>query len=267
MLQVGLIREEKRDEALISLVHQGPFEVYEVVLDHDSRDLDRVDALVAKLALPRIVAISLVDRSRREEVLRRLARGMLPGDLVVETSDLQTQDLVAAGKLFAKVLVGYLDVSVAGSLVLPGDREPLCVGTHPDYFEMALPILTTLAMGAAIVRVSDKPGYGRYAMMVLEAIECGVLQAIQEGYQALAASELEIAAAQLLQTWSRESALASPLLAHVIATLQQHGDFGELVERAAARIPEEIFALGEHSAILGALLEPFRRAEVRGESM
>ncbi len=267
MLQVGLIREEKRDESLISLVHQGPFEVYEVVLDHHSRDFDRVDALVSKLALPRIVGISLVDRAVREDVLRRLARAMVPGDLVIETSDLQTQDLVDAGKLFAKVVVGYLDASVAGSLVSPVDSAPLCVGTHPDYFEMALPILTTLAMGAAIVRVSDNPGSGRYAMMVLEAIECGVIQALKEGYQALGASELEIGATELMQTWSRESAIASPLLAHVLAALQQHGDFSGIVESAAARIPEEVFALGEHSAILGTLLEPFRGAGLRVESM
>ncbi len=170
------------------------------------------DAVALLDQRPRLVWLMLPAGDPVGATLQRLAMLLSEGDIIVEGSNSYYRESQERAKMLRFKGIHMLDVGVSGGIWGEQNGFNLMAGGTEEAFQAVEPILAALAppQGYALVGPS---GAGHFVKMVHNGIEYGILEAIAEGFELLAAKrEFEIDLAALCDLWEHGSVIRSWLL-------------------------------------------------------
>lgn len=167
--------------------------------------------LAAALASPRTIWILVPAGPAVDQVLADLAPHLAPGDVVIDGGNSHWRDSVRRAQALAAQGVHFLDCGCSGGV--EGARSGLClmVGGDPDVYARVEPMLQAVSRPRGCRWVGPS-GAGHYVKMVHNAIEYGMLQAIGEGFELLAAAPYDLDLAAIAELWNQGSVIRSWLL-------------------------------------------------------
>jgi 6-phosphogluconate dehydrogenase len=167
--------------------------------------------LVRMLKAPRVVWLMLPAGEATDEHLTDLSELLSPGDLVVDgANNYYKEDARHAAEL-KKKKVSFVDAGVSGGIW--GLKSGYCTmvgGTASDVKRLT-PLLDTLAPKDGWLHCGDVGG-GHFVKMVHNGIEYGMMQALAEGFEILAASPFKPDPRKVAHLWNQGSVVRSWLL-------------------------------------------------------
>ena len=167
--------------------------------------------LVAMLKAPRIVWLMLPAGAATDDHLNEVAALLSPGDMIVDgANNYYKDDIRHAGELAPKK-IAFMDAGVSGGIW--GLQEGYCtmVGGDAASFQRLEPFLKTLAPKDGYLHCGDVGG-GHFVKMVHNGIEYGMMQAIGEGFEILAASPYKPEPLKVAHLWQQGSVVRSWLM-------------------------------------------------------
>jgi len=258
-MQIGMVGLGRMGGNMVRrLMHKG----HEcVVYDHASAavealgkeggkpSLDLKD-LVGKLAKPRVVWIMLPAGQITEATVTDLLGMLEPGDIIIDGGNAFYKDDVRRGKAAAEKGIHYVDAGTSGGVWGIDRGYCLMIGGDKAAIDQLDPIFDALAPGAGSIdktkgREDRDPrvergymhcgpgGSGRFAKMIHNGIEYGLMQAYAEGLEILAEAGKEAVPEQagfkfdiadISEVWRRGSVVSSWLLDLTAFALAQDPD-------------------------------------------
>ena len=191
--------------------------------DQTLADVPALEALVERLATPRIVWVMVPAGDATEGSVSALAALLAPGDTVIEGGNSRYRDSIRRGEALAAQGIDFVDAGVSGGIW--GLREGFCImaGGADAAVSRVAPLFASLTAEGGWAHVGPL-GAGHFTKMVHNGIEYGMLQAFAEGFALLHAYDAPLDLHQVSALWNHGSVVRSWLL--------------ELAERAFARDPE-----------------------------
>jgi 6-phosphogluconate dehydrogenase len=223
-----------------------------VVYDHSSAAVDALGKeggkpssdlkdLVGKLAKPRIVWVMLPAGQITEATVADLFGLLEPGDIIIDGGNAFYKDDVRRGKVAREKGIHYVDAGTSGGVWGIERGYCLMIGGDDAAIEQLDPIFDALAPGAGSIdktkgRETRDPrvergymhcgpvGAGRFAKMIHNGIEYGLMQAYAEGLEILAEAGksgkdavpeqvgFKFDIADISEVWRRGSVVSSWLL-------------------------------------------------------
>jgi 6-phosphogluconate dehydrogenase len=177
---------------------------------------------VQALTPPRVVWLMVPAGDPTEQMLRRFADLLQPGDILVDGGNAYWKDSVRRAAALQERGIRFLDIGTSGGIWGLEYGYCLMVGGDESAFRHLEPALATLAPENGY-RYLGPAGAGHFAKMVHNGIEYGLMQAYAEGFEILERSPYRYDLAELAALWNRGSVIRSWLL--------------ELSERAFRRDP------------------------------
>src|SRR5690349_19114768 len=194
--------------------------------------------LVARLAKPRAVWLMLPAGEITESAVAELGKPMEPGDVITDGRTALSKDAVRRATALKARGIHYVDAGTGGGVWGLERGYCLMIGGEQATVERLDPIFGALAPGAGDVEVTPgrkgrdprvergylhcgPSGAGRFAKMIHNGIEYGLMQAYAEGFDILhrASSESRPAdqrfsfdVADIAEVWRRGSVIGSWLL-------------------------------------------------------
>jgi 6-phosphogluconate dehydrogenase len=187
--------------------------------------LDRVVALVAP---PRHIVISVPSGNATDAMIEQLAAILEPGDVIIDAGNSRFHDSKRHAAEIAEKGLEWLDMGVSGGIW--GLEVGFCamLGGRREVFERFEPVVKTLAPEGGYLYCGEA-GAGHYVKMVHNGIEYGIMQAYGEGFDILHASDYELDLRAIAEMWNHGSVIRSWLL--------------ELAARAFAREGNDLDAI------------------------
>jgi len=183
-------------------------------------DVGSLAELVGALPAPRAVWVMLPAGVPTQSTLDELLGLLAAGDVVVEGGNSNFRDSIARARTFAERGIGYVDAGVSGGVW--GLAEGFCLmvgGTAADVATVR-PFLDALAPEGGLVHAGES-GAGHFAKMVHNGIEYGLMQAYAEGYELMAATDLDIDVPATFAAWRNGSVVRSWLLDLMVRALAE----------------------------------------------
>jgi 6-phosphogluconate dehydrogenase len=177
------------------------------------RDVDSLDALVARLPTPRIVWVMVPAGDPTHQTIDELAGLLGPGDVVVDGGNSRYTDDIKHAEDLAGKQIGFVDCGVSGGVWgLAEGYALMCGGTEADV-NLLMPVFDALkpAGDSGFVH-AGKVGAGHFAKMVHNGIEYGVMQAYAEGWELLEATEIVTDVREVFRSWQTGTVIRSWLL-------------------------------------------------------
>jgi 6-phosphogluconate dehydrogenase len=160
------------------------------------------------------------------------------GDLVVDGGNSNWRDSQRHGEESAAAGVGFVDAGVSGGVWGLDEGYCLMVGGSDEHVGRLWPALEALAPPGGLAHVGPV-GAGHFTKMVHNGIEYGLMQAYAEGYELLAAADIDIDTDAALKAWRHGSVVRSWLLDLLCLALEQdpglHGFAGHADDSGEGR--------------------------------
>jgi len=172
---------------------------------------DSLESLVALMAAPRHVVVSVPAGDATGELVERLAAVLSTGDVIVDAGNSNFHDSQGRAAQLESSGVEFLDMGVSGGIW--GLQVGFCamVGGKRQVFDRFEPAVRSLAPEGGYLYCGPA-GAGHYVKMVHNGIEYGLMQAYGEGFDILHASEFELDLAAVARLWNNGSVIRSWLL-------------------------------------------------------
>lgn len=175
-------------------------------------DVASLEALVEALPQPRVVWVMVPSGDVTEATLDSVANLLTRGDVLIDGGNSYHKDSVRRGQKFAERNLGFLDAGTSGGVWGFENGFCLMVGGAPETFEIAEPIIRSLAPEDGYSHVGPS-GAGHFSKMVHNGIEYGMMQSYAEGFDLLqAAKEYDYDLAGVADLWNHSSVVRSWLL-------------------------------------------------------
>jgi 6-phosphogluconate dehydrogenase len=187
--------------------------------DQSVSQVTSLEELVQALDAPRIVWVMVPSGRPTDDVIETLAGSLAPGDLVIDGGNTYFRDTERHAQVLREHDIRFVDVGVSGGVW--GLKEGYCLmagGADADIAELT-PIFDALAPPDGWAHVGPT-ATGHYTKMVHNGIEYGLMQAYAEGYQLLAASDLDIDHDAAFKVWQKGSVVRSWLLDLLVLALE-----------------------------------------------
>lgn len=194
--------------------------------------------LVGKLAKPRAVWVMLPAGEITEATVNELAKHLEPGDIIIDGGNAFYKDDVRRAKTLKEKGIHYVDAGTSGGVWGIERGYCLMIGGDKAVVEQLDPIFVSLAPGRGSIPLTPgregrdprvEQGYmhcgpvgsGRFAKMIHNGIEYGLMQAYAEGLEILADAGkskvpeqdgFDFDLADLTEVWRRGSVISSWLL-------------------------------------------------------
>jgi 6-phosphogluconate dehydrogenase len=186
----------------------------------DVSQVASIEALADELDTPRVAWVMVPSGKPTDDVIETLATVFTKGDLVIDGGNTYFRDTERHAKLLTEQGIRFVDVGVSGGVW--GLQEGYCLmaGGGEDDIEVLRPIFDALAEPDGWAHVGPV-ATGHYTKMVHNGIEYGLMQAYAEGYELLAAADLEIDHDAAFKVWQKGSVVRSWLLDLLVLALEQ----------------------------------------------
>ena len=172
---------------------------------------ESLEGLVALMAAPRHVLVSVPSGDATAELITNLAGVLAPGDVIVDAGNSNFHDSQARARQLEEEGLEFLDMGVSGGIW--GLQVGFCamVGGKREVFDGLEPAVRSLAPENGYLYCGPS-GAGHYVKMVHNGIEYGLMQAYGEGFDILHASEFPLDLAAVARLWNNGSVIRSWLL-------------------------------------------------------
>ena len=209
----------------LAAYNRTPARAEELKRDEGAAVAYSLQEVVSLLQPPRVVWLMLPAGDVVDAHLRQLLPELEEGDVVVDGGNTHYREDKRRAEAAAEYGVGYLDAGTSGGVWGLEKGYCLMAGGERWCFELAEPVLATLAPEEGYMHCGPT-GAGHFVKMVHNAIEYGMMQAYAEGFELIQASEYadSVDYSALSGLWNRGSVIRSWLL--------------ELAEGAFARDPQ-----------------------------
>jgi 6-phosphogluconate dehydrogenase len=194
--------------------------------------------LVAKMAKPRAVWIMLAAGEITESTIAQLSELLAAGDIIIDGGNAFYKDDVRRAKSLESKGIHYVDCGTSGGVWGLDRGYCLMIGGEKEAVDYLDPIFKSLAPGSGNIEVTPgregrdprvecgymhcgPSGAGRFAKMIHNGIEYGIMQAYAEGFNILhgAAGEAipedrryRLDLTDIAELWRRGSVIGSWLL-------------------------------------------------------
>lgn len=189
--------------------------------------VNSLEAMVAKLAPPRVVWVMVPAGDATESVVGELAKFLQPDDVLIDGGNSYYKDSVRREQGLANRQIGFLDVGTSGGVW--GRQEGYCmmVGGQQPYVHRCRPIFDTLAPSAGWIHAGP-PGSGHFVKMVHNGIEYGLMEAYAEGFEVLHKAPFPLNLHEIASVWNHGSVIRSWLLQLAENIFKQEPDLGAI---------------------------------------
>ncbi|MFU8840628.1 MAG: phosphogluconate dehydrogenase (NAD(+)-dependent, decarboxylating) [Nitriliruptoraceae bacterium] len=212
-MKIGMIGLGKMGGNMATRLRRHGHEVIGFDRDPAARDVDSLEELVAALdGQPRrIVWVMVPSGGPTADTITALSDLLDAGDLVIDGGNSNFRHSQAHGAGLAERGIGFVDAGVSGGVW--GLDEGYCImagGHEPDISDLG-PVFDALVTDDGFAHVGPV-GAGHYTKMIHNGVEYGMMQSLAEGYELLAASDLDIDLPAALEVWRHGSVVRSWLL-------------------------------------------------------
>ena len=185
--------------------------------------VNSLEAMVGKLAPPRVVWVMVPAGDATESVVSALAKLMQADDILIDGGNSHYKDSVRREQGLANRRIGFLDVGTSGGVW--GRQEGYCmmVGGQQPYVHRCRPIFDTLAPPGGWIHAGP-PGSGHFVKMVHNGIEYGLMEAYAEGFEVLHKAPFPLNLYEVASVWNHGSVIRSWLLELAEKIFKAEGD-------------------------------------------
>jgi 6-phosphogluconate dehydrogenase len=191
--------------------------------DPSISDASSLEDLVAELDAPRAVWVMVPSGKPTDDVIETLGRLLEPGDVVIDGGNTYFRDTERHGAHLADRGVHFVDVGTSGGVWGLQEGYCLMVGGDAADVQRLAPVFDALTQPDGWAHVGPI-ATGHYTKMVHNGIEYGLMQAYAEGYELLAAADLDIDHDAAFKVWQKGSVVRSWLLDLLVLAME--GDPG-----------------------------------------
>lgn len=167
--------------------------------------VDSLELLVAALREekgPVRVWLMLPSGPPVDEMIKKLAPLLSPGDIIVDGGHSRYTDTMRRAKSLAQSDIGYVDAGTSGAIRSLNAGGCLMVGGDTESVRSLEPVFETLASPGGYLHVGPS-GSGHFVRMVHDGIECALLQAYGEGFDLLKNGPFEVDLAAVSRLWNQ----------------------------------------------------------------
>jgi 6-phosphogluconate dehydrogenase len=188
------------------------------------RDVDSLPALARRLDKPRTVWLMVPAGDPTRETVRKLAKLLDPGDLVIDGGNSRYTEDKDNAAVLAESGIGYLDCGVSGGVWGLDNGYGLMVGGDAELVQRVMSIFDALRPEGPREQGfvhAGTVGAGHFAKMVHNGIEYGLMQAYAEGFELLEAAAEVTDVPAVLKSWTRGTVVRSWLLDLLVKALDE----------------------------------------------
>ena len=187
---------------------------------------DSLEALVGKLAQPRIVWIMVPAGTITDDTLTKLLMLLAAGDIVIDGGNSNYKDTLRRGKAFAEKNINFVDCGTSGGIWGVTEGYSMMIGGDIATVENLRPVFQTLAPSKDLGWGHVGPlGSGHFTKMVHNGIEYGMMQAYAEGFSILRHKEdFGLDLHKVAEIWRNGSVVRSWLLDLTADALDKNPD-------------------------------------------
>ena len=212
-MKLGMIGLGKMGGNMATRLRRNGHEVVGFDRDPDARDVDSLEELVAALTgeARRVVWVMVPAGAPTADTITALSELLEAGDLVIDGGNSNFRHSQAHGAELATRGIGFVDAGVSGGVW--GLDEGYCImagGAARDLSDLSA-VFDALVTEDGFAHVGPV-GAGHYTKMVHNGVEYGMMQSLAEGYELLAASDVDIDLPASLEVWRHGSVVRSWLL-------------------------------------------------------
>jgi len=192
--------------------------------DRDPRisDVAGLEELIERLPAPRAVWVMVPAGDPTRETVHRLGELLEPGDVVVDGGNSHYADDRRHAEELAAKGIGFVDCGVSGGVWGLENGYALMVGGDEEHVKRLMPIFETLKPEGEYGFVhAGGVGAGHFVKMVHNGIEYGMMQALGEGYELIAASGLVTNVPETFRSWKEGTVIRSWLLDLLVRALEE----------------------------------------------
>ena len=185
---------------------------------------------VRQLSEPRTIWVMVPAGEATESAVRALVDMMTPGDTIIDGGNSNYKETQARASHAAAAGIDLLDSGTSGGVWGLENGYCITVGGNRQAYERNLPIYEALAPEPKKGQMWVGPsGSGHFVKMVHNGIEYGMMQALGEGFELLAAkTDFELDLASISENWRYGSVIKSWLLDLSASALADDPDLSSL---------------------------------------
>ena len=205
-------------------------EVVESVVAAGADRADSLEDVVGQLDEPRTVWVMVPAGDATESAVNALVGLMSQGDTIIDGGNSNYKETQTRASHAAAAGIDLLDSGTSGGVWGLENGYCITVGGNRRAYERNLPIFQALAPEPEKGQMWVGPsGSGHYVKMVHNGIEYGMMQAMGEGFELLAAKEdFELDLAAISENWRYGSVIRSWLLDLGASALADDPDLSSL---------------------------------------
>ncbi len=224
-MKLGLIGLGKMGANMRTRLERAGHEVVAFDRNPEVSDVATIADVVDTLgATPRVVWSMVPSGDPTEETMATLGDLLGPGDIVVDGGNSNYHDSIRRGSDLSDKGIGFIDAGVSGGVWGLEGGYCLMVGGAGEHVGVLQPVFDALAPADGGFAHVGPIGSGHFTKMVHNGIEYGLMHAYAEGYELLAAADIDIDADAAVQAWRHGSVVRSWLLDLLVLALE--GDPG-----------------------------------------
>ena len=189
-----------------------------------------LEDVVRQLSEPRTIWVMVPAGEATESAVRALVDMMTPGDTIIDGGNSNYKETQARASHAAAAGIDLLDSGTSGGVWGLENGYCITVGGNRQAYERNLPIFEALAPEPKKGQMWVGPsGSGHFVKMVHNGIEYGMMQALGEGFELLAAkTDFELDLASISENWRYGSVIKSWLLDLSASALADDPDLSSL---------------------------------------
>ncbi|MBM4389812.1 MAG: decarboxylating 6-phosphogluconate dehydrogenase [Deltaproteobacteria bacterium] len=220
-MQLGLVGLGKMGGNMAERLRRSGVEVVGFDSFSAKRDVDSLDAMVARLARPRVAWVMVPSGDPTEAVVNQLLGLLEPGDVLIEGGNSFYRDSQRRAEAAKAKGIHFIDCGTSGGIW--GLQEGYCmmVGGEAEAVAIAQPVFDGLKGPESFAHVGPA-GAGHFTKMVHNGVEYGMMQAFAEGWELMKASELDIDVNKAFELWRHGSVVRSWLLDLAVLAIQDN---------------------------------------------
>ncbi len=231
-MRVGIVGLGRLGSGIIARLRDRGFETVGYDRDPSRTEVGALSELVDLLdERPRVVWTLLPAGAATSGVVEELADLLAPGDVIVDGGNADFRDSVWRSAMLAGRDISFVDAGVSGGVRGGTSGYCLMVGGSSGVIDRVRPVLEALATEGGLAHLGPV-GSGHFASMVHTALEHSLMQAYAEGYDLLAAADLDIDVRAAFEAWRHGSVVRSWLLDVLARALEDDPQLERVVGHA-----------------------------------
>lgn len=212
-MRLGMVGLGRMGANMSTRIERGGHEVVGYDRNPEVSEVASIAELVERLVdTPRVVWTMVPSGDPTEATIAEVADHLAEGDVVVDGGNSNYHDSIRRGQELAARGIGFVDAGVSGGVWGLDGGYCLMVGGAPEHVAVVQPVFDTLAPDEGGFAHVGPGGAGHFTKMVHNGIEYGLMHAYAEGYELLAAADLDIDVDAAVEAWRHGSVVRSWLL-------------------------------------------------------